>query len=43
MPSRRQLAEHLHVSTVTVETAYDRLAGEGYCESRPRSGMYVAA
>ena len=42
MPSKRQLAEHLHVSTATVEAAYGRLASEGYCESRPRSGMYVA-
>jgi len=43
MPSKRQLAAHLHVSTATVETAYGRLASEGYCESRPRSGMYVAS
>lgn len=42
MPSKRQLAEHLHVSTATIEVAYGRLASEGYCESRPRSGMYVA-
>ena len=42
MPSKRQLAEHLHVSTATVEAAYGRLASEGYCESRPRSGMYAA-
>ena len=42
MPSKRQLAEHLHVSTATVEAAYGRLSSEGYCESRPRSGMYVA-
>ena len=42
LPSKRQLAEHLHVSTATVEAAYGRLASEGYCESRPRSGMYVA-
>lgn len=42
MPSKRQLAEHLHVSTATVEAAYGRLVSEGYCESRPRSGMYVA-
>ena len=41
MPSKRQLAAHLHVSTATVEAAYGRLASEGYCESRPRSGMYV--
>ncbi|MBQ7887976.1 MAG: PLP-dependent aminotransferase family protein [Clostridia bacterium] len=43
MPSKRQLAEHLHVSTATVEAAYGRLASEGYCESRPRSGMYAAS
>ena len=43
MPSKRRLAEHLHVSTATVEAAYGRLASEGYCESRPRSGMYVTA
>ena len=42
MPSKRQLSEHLHVSTATVEAAYGRLAAEGYCESRPRSGMYVS-
>ena len=42
MPSKRQLAAHLHVSTATVEAAYGRLASEGYCESRPRSGVYVA-
>lgn len=43
MPSKRQLAGHLRVSTATVEAAYGRLVSEGYCESRPRSGMYVAA
>ena len=42
MPSKRQLAEHLHVSTATVEAAYGRLTSEGYCESRPRSGIYAA-
>ena len=42
MPSKRQLAEHLRVSTATVEAAYGRLVSEGYCESRPRSGMFVA-
>lgn len=41
MPSKRQLAQHLRVSTATVEAAYARLVSEGYCESRPRSGMYV--
>ena len=41
MPSKRQLAAHLGVSTATVEAAYARLVSEGYCESRPRSGIYV--
>ena len=43
MPSKRQLADHLHISTATVEAAYARLTSEGLCESRPRSGMYVAS
>ena len=43
MPSKRQLADHLHISTATVEAAYARLTSEGFCESRPRSGMYAAA
>lgn len=41
MPSKRELAAHLHVSTATVEAAYGRLTSEGICESRPRSGIYV--
>ena len=41
LPSRRQLARHLSVSASTVEAAYDRLVSEGWCESRPRSGMVV--
>ncbi len=43
MPSKRQLSAHLGISTATVEAAYGRLTEEGYCESRPRSGIYVAA
>ena len=43
LPSKRQLAAHLQISTATVEAALGRLTAEGYCESRPRSGMYVAA
>lgn len=42
MPSKRRLADHLHISTATVEAAYARLVSEGLCESRPRSGMYAA-
>ena len=42
MPSKRQLASHLGVSTATVEAAYARLVSEGWCESRPRSGIFAA-
>ncbi|MBR2941998.1 MAG: PLP-dependent aminotransferase family protein [Clostridia bacterium] len=42
LPSKRHLADHLHISTATVEAAYARLGSEGLCESRPRSGMYAA-
>ena len=42
MPSKRELSQHLGVSTATVEAAYGRLMSEGFCESRPRSGMFVA-
>ncbi len=42
LPSKRSLAEHLGVSVVTVEGAYERLADEGYLRSRERSGFFVA-
>lgn len=41
LPSKRALAEHLGVSLITVETAYQLLKDEGYIESRERSGYYV--
>ena len=41
LPSKRSLAEHLGVSLITVETAYQMLKEEGYIESRERSGYYV--
>ena len=41
MPSKRELAAHLNISTATVEAAYARLISEGRCESRPRSGIYA--
>lgn len=41
LPSKRSLAEHLGVSLVTVETAYQMLKGEGYIESKERSGYFV--
>ncbi len=43
LPSRRALAEHLGVSTVTVDGAYRVLADEGYITARERSGYYVLA
>ena len=41
LPSKRALAEHLHVSISTVETAYAQLVAEGYLAARARSGFYV--
>lgn len=41
LPSTRELAKDLSVSRNTVVNAYDRLLGEGYLESRPRSGIFV--
>lgn len=41
LPSKRSLAEHLGVSLITVEAAYQMLKDEGYIESRERSGYYV--
>ncbi|MFA9458315.1 PLP-dependent aminotransferase family protein [Halalkalibacter sp. AB-rgal2] len=42
MPSIRQLTLHLKVSRNTVEAAYQQLQSEGYLESVPRSGIWVA-
>lgn len=41
LPSKRALAEHLGVSLITVENAYQMLKEEGYIEPRERSGHYV--
>lgn len=41
LPSKRALAEHLGVSLITVESAYQMLREEGYVEARERSGYYV--
>lgn len=41
MPSRRKLAAHLKISTVTVEAAYAQLEAEGYLTRVPRSGCFV--
>ena len=42
LPSKRTLCASLGVSRSTVETACELLLAEGYVESRPRSGYYVA-
>ena len=42
LPSKRALAKHLSISTVTVENAYSQLVAEGYIYSKPKSGFYVS-
>ena len=42
LPSTRELAANLHISRNVVLEAYDQLQAEGYIESRPASGTYVA-
>lgn len=41
LPSKRKLANHLKISIITVETAYEQLMSEGYIYSVPKSGYYV--
>ena len=43
LPSKRALANHLGVSLITVEGAYQQLAAEGYVRSEPRRGYYANA
>ncbi len=42
LPSKRALAKHLGISTITVENAYGQLNAEGYIYSRAKSGFYVS-
>lgn len=42
LPSTRSLAAYLQVSRATVELAYEQLLSEGYIESVPYKGYYVA-
>ena len=42
LPSKRNLAEHLKISTVTVENAYAQLLLEGYIFSIERKGYFVS-
>lgn len=41
LPSKRKLAEHLGVSLITVEGAYNQLIAEGYVRAEARRGYYV--
>ncbi|WP_066305012.1 PLP-dependent aminotransferase family protein [Bacillus sp. FJAT-29814] len=42
LPSKRKLSKHLGISLNTIQAAYDQLAAEGYVESKPRLGWFVA-
>lgn len=41
LPSKRVLAEHLHVAVVTVENAYAQLTAEGYLDAQEKRGYFV--
>ena len=41
LPSKRALAEHLEVSKITVETAYNQLLSEGYIRAQEKVGYFV--
>lgn len=41
LPSKRKLSNHLKISVITIENAYNQLMAEGYITSKPKSGFYV--
>ena len=41
LPSKRRLSQHLGVSLITVEGAYNQLLAEGYIYAKPRQGYFV--
>lgn len=41
LPSKRALSQHLKVSKITVEGAYDQLLSEGFIRSREKVGYFV--
>lgn len=43
LPSKRALAEHLNVSVITVEGAYQQLEAEGYVRASPKRGFFVSS
>jgi len=42
LPSKRKLSNYLGLSLNTIQAAYDQLKAEGYVESKPRKGLYIA-
>ncbi|WP_345994022.1 PLP-dependent aminotransferase family protein [Sulfurimonas sp. HSL-1716] len=42
LPSIRKVSQEYKISKNTVESAYNQLYAEGYIESRPKSGYFVA-
>ena len=42
LPSKRNLAKHLGISIVTVETSYQQLKAEGYIYSQAKEGFFVS-
>jgi GntR family transcriptional regulator/MocR family aminotransferase len=41
LPSKRKLSNHLKISQITVDSAYQQLVVEGYIKSVAKSGFYV--
>lgn len=41
LPSKRKLSNHLEISQITVDSAYQQLVVEGYIRSVAKSGFYV--
>jgi len=41
LPSKRSLSQHLEVSKITVEAAYDQLLSEGFIRSKEKVGYFV--
>ncbi len=41
-PHIETLASQLNISCITVESAYQQLLAEGYVESKPKRGIFVA-
>lgn len=42
LPSKRNFAKNLNISTITIENAYAQLIAEGYIYSLPKKGYFVA-